>query len=105
MIERAVRKHGIRLNIVTEIDSVPQMLELVERASCYSLVPQKAVLPQLAAGTIALVPIVAPTIRQTTFIARKSSHPTTRAIAVVEEVIVTVLKDVIRRRKLDIDLM
>jgi len=105
MIEKAIRKHGIRLNVVTEIDSLLQMVEMVERASCYSLVPQKAVLSQLAAGTVALVPIVGPGILQTTFLARKLSHPSTRAATLVEDRIVTVLRDVITRRKLDIEVL
>lgn len=102
MIEKTARKHGIRLNVISEIDSLLQMLEMAERASCYCLVPHKAVLSQLEAGTIALVPIVSPRIIQTTFLTRKISRPSTRTTAFVEETITIVLKDIIARRKLDI---
>lgn len=102
MIERTLRKQGIRLDVISEIDSLLQMLEMVERASCYCLVPHKAVLSQLEAGTIALVPIVSPKIIQTTFLTRKVSRPSTRTSAYIEETIGIVLSDVIARRKLDI---
>lgn len=101
-IERAVKKERIRLNVVSEIDSLRQMLEMVERASCYCLVPHKAVLSQISAGTIALVPLSSPRIVQTTYLTRRISRPSSRTNTFIEDMIVTVLKEVIARQKLDI---
>lgn len=103
MIDKALKRYGIKLNVVTEIDSLPQMLGMVERASGYSLVPQRAVFQHLASGTLALVPVVAPTIDQTTYLARKRSRPVTRASSVVEEAMMTVLREVIRRYRLNLE--
>ena len=55
---------------------------------------------QVAAGTLALVPIQEPTIRRTAYMVRSRSHPVTRASVVVEQYIATILHELVQRYKL-----
>ena len=97
--EKHARSIGISLNVVAEINSLPHIIEMVSRASAYTLLSHGAVLNQVAAGTLMLVPIE-PTIRRTAYIVRSRSHPVTRASEIVESNIKTILKEMVERYSL-----
>jgi LysR family transcriptional regulator, nitrogen assimilation regulatory protein len=98
--EKFARSIGIQLNVVAEIDSLPHIVEMVSRASAYTILSHGAVLNQVSAGTLALVPIEEPTIRRTAYIVRKRSRPVTRASVIVESYIKTIIQEMVERYKL-----
>lgn len=104
IIEGATKAHGIQLNIISEIDSLSQIVEMVSRASAYTILPQTAVAPEVANGSLALIPIANPTITRTIQIARRRSRPVTSASAAVEATISGLFSEMIRRHKLQASL-
>lgn len=98
--EKFARSIGVHLNVVAEIDSLPHIVEMVSRASAYTILSHGAVIKQVAAGTLALVPIEEPTIRRTAYIARARARPVTRAGLIVEEYVSMILREMVDRYKL-----
>ena len=95
--EKFARSVGIQLNVVAAIDSLPHIIEMVSRASAYTILSHGAVIKQVADGTLALVPIEEPTIRRTAYVVRKRSRPVTKACAIVELNIFTIIQEMVRR--------
>jgi LysR family nitrogen assimilation transcriptional regulator len=100
MQEKFARSIGIDLNVVAEIDSLPHIVEMVGRASAYTLLSHGAVLNQVAAGTMALVRIDEPTMRRTAYIVRKRSRAVSRASLVVEACVKAIVQEMVERYKL-----
>jgi len=95
--EKFARSIGIDLNVIAEIDSLQHIIEMVSRASAYTILSHGAVLNQVANGTLVLVPIEEPTIRRTAYIIRKRSRPVSRASSIVESRITTIIKEMVIR--------
>jgi len=101
VIERYARANGVHLNIVAEIDSLPQIIEMVNRASAYSLLPRAAVMSQVASRCIALVAFKEPTIRLVPYLVRKRTRAVTRATVAVESAVIMILPELIKRYRLE----
>ena len=101
VIERFAKSNGLTLNVITEIDSLPQIISMVDRASAYTILPHAAVLNQVASGSLALVEIVKPTIRRTAYLIRKRSRSVSRASLAVERMITTIIREMIDRHSLE----
>lgn len=95
--EKFARSIGIQLNVVAAVNSLPHIVEIVSRASAYTLLAHGAVVNQVAAGSLALVPIREPTIRRTAYFVRKRSRAVTRASALVEANIKTIIREMVKR--------
>lgn len=97
IVERTARLEGVALNIVSQIDALPQIVEMVERASAYSILPHAAVINQIRAGSIAIVPVEGTPLRRTAYLVRKWARPMTRGSLQVQAMIVSILTEMIRR--------
>lgn len=95
--DKFAKAGGFQYNIIATIDSLPQIVEMVSRASAYSILPHGAVMKQVAAGDVGLVRIVEPTIFRTAYIVRKRSRPITQAGIIAEEAIKSVVAEMIER--------
>jgi len=95
--EKFARAGGFSLNVVAAIDSLPHIVEMVSRASAYSLLSHGAVIREVADGTIGLIRIKEPTIRRTAYLVRKRSRPVSRASSVVESTIVSIIRELVER--------
>lgn len=95
--EKFARSIGIDLNVIAVIDSLPHIVEMVSRASAYTILSHGAVVNQVANGTLALVPIAEPTIRRTAYLVRKRSRPVSRACVIVESCIQTIIQEMVTR--------
>jgi len=102
--EKFARSIGTKLNVVAAIDSLPHIIEMVSRASAYTILSHGAVINQVAEGSLALVPIEEPTIRRTAYMVRKRSKPVTKACAVVEALIFTIITEMVERYKIRAEL-
>ena len=85
---------------MAEIDSLPHIVEMVSRASAYTLLSHGAVVKQVADGTLAMVPIKEPTIRRTAYLARSRMRPVTRARTEVESFILEIIAEMVERYQL-----
>ena len=101
VIERFAKANGIKLNVVTEIDSLPQIIAMVDRASAYSILPHAAVIHQVASGSLGLVEIIRPTICRTAYLVRKRSRSISRASVAVERIVATIIREMIERHSLE----
>ena len=95
--EKFARASGFTFNVVAAIDSLPHIVEMVSRASAYSILSHGAVIKQVAEGTIGLVRIEEPTIRRTAYLVRKRSRPISRASTIVEDTIAIVIREMVDR--------
>ncbi|WCP15944.1 HTH-type transcriptional regulator CynR (plasmid) [Sphingobium sp. AntQ-1] len=101
VVERLARGAGVKLNVIVEIDSLPQIITMVTRASAYSVLPHAAVMEEIAAGTLKVVEIIKPAMTRTAYSVHKRSRPITRASQVVQQAISIILREIIERHKLD----
>ncbi|MGV7121282.1 LysR family transcriptional regulator [Sphingopyxis sp. 550A] len=101
VVERFARSAGMKLDIVVEIDSLPQLITMATRASAYTILPHAAVIDEVAAGTIRLFEIVEPTMTRTAYLLRKRSRPITRASQAVQQSISLIVREMIERFQLE----
>ncbi|RXL95924.1 LysR family transcriptional regulator, partial [Citrobacter sp. AAK_AS5] len=69
-IERFARGEGVELNVALEMDSLPQIKELVARGSGYSILAHSAARRELESREVVLVPIDKPVMRRTVHLVR-----------------------------------
>lgn len=99
IVERYARTHGVSLDVVTEIDSLPQIVEMVSRASAYSLLPQSALTGTRPTGQLALLPLQPPCGR-TAYLVKKRAKLASNATMAVQRVIVQIIGELTRRHGL-----
>lgn len=95
--EKFAKSIGVQLNVVAAIDSLPHIVEMVSRASAYTILSHGAVASQVANGTLALVRIDEPTIKRTAYVVRKRSRPVGKASAIVETYIFNIIREMVSR--------
>jgi LysR family nitrogen assimilation transcriptional regulator len=98
--EKFARSIGVQFNVVAAIDALPHIVEMVSRASAYTILSHGAVASQVANGSLALVRIVEPSITRTAYVVRKRSRPITAASALVETRIFSIVKEMVERYKI-----
>lgn len=101
LISRAI---GREPNVVSEIDPLPHIIEMVSRASAYSVLPHGAVVKPAADGLVSLVPIE-PKVVRTAYKVRSRLRPVTHAALVVERYMCVIMKEAIGRYDLRVDLL
>lgn len=92
---------GIKLDVVATIDSLSQIVEMVSRASAYTITSHGAVAKQVAEGKLGLVRIVDPSFIREASLVRKRSRPVSRASAIAEEYIKIIIREMIERYGMD----
>ncbi len=101
VVERFARSRGLQLNVVLEIDSLPQLIAMASRASAYTILPHAAVINEVSAGGLKLIEIVEPSMIRTAYLVRKRSRPVSRASSSVEQAITMILQEMIDRFQLE----
>lgn len=97
-IEKALHSAGIDLNVAMEIDSLPKMVEIVSRASAYSIMLHRAVASHVAAGELCIVP-VEPKLYQKTYLVQKRDRQPKAAVKVVENTMMHIISEVFHRHQ------
>jgi len=97
IIERHARSAGTATNVVMEVDSLAQILKLVDRASAYTILSHAACFDAVHDGRVILVPIEKPALKRTAYLARRGDRPASSASLQVESVIGTILEEAINR--------
>jgi len=94
---KVARSLGIELKVIATLDSLPQIVEMVGRASAYAILPHGAVHKQVKQKSLALVRIEGPTVRRTAYLARKRLRAVPRAVDVVEDTIKMIIRELVEK--------
>jgi len=86
LIERAAHRAGVTLAPVIETDSYPLIKQLVERGHGCAILPRVAVRNEVAAGRLASLRIVSPTLLRDIALAYATPRPPPLAVTAVEAV-------------------
>lgn len=103
VVERYARAHGVGLNVVIEMDSLPQIIEIVQRASACTVLPHAAVAGLVASGQLALIHLEPPLLR-TAYLTRKRSRPASSASIAVQATMMKIIQEIIDRYRLKAEL-
>jgi DNA-binding transcriptional LysR family regulator len=79
MLDQVARRHGVRLDIVMDVDSSSSMKDVALSGHACTLLPLMAVKEELARGTLGAATVVNPGIRRTIVLAVTSQRPLSRA--------------------------
>lgn len=104
-LDRYAKASGLDLNVVMEIDSLTQIVEMVSRASAYTFLPHASVAHAVDAGKLALVRIANPSFSRTTYLTRKRARPASMASLKVEEVINQILRELVDKYDLHAEII
>lgn len=94
--DRVMRSFNIELNVIATINSLPQIIEMVSRASAYAILPHGAVYKHVARGQLALVRLDEP-IYHTASLVRKRTSVISKAGTIIEGYTRDIIKEVVER--------
>ncbi|QOL82690.1 LysR family transcriptional regulator [Pseudooceanicola spongiae] len=97
IIEKAAAEAKVRLNVVTELDAMTQIKELVARGSGCSIFAPAACHDFVTAGRMIKTPIIDPVISRPVYLVRNRAVVQTRACAAVEKVTLKVAAEMVER--------
>ncbi|WP_245414192.1 LysR family transcriptional regulator [Nitratireductor sp. StC3] len=97
VVEDAAAESGVSLCIMTELDAMTQIKELVARGSGYSIFAPAACQDFVEAGRLLKAPIVRPVIARPVYLVRNPARIQTRACASVEALTLDVAREMVRR--------
>lgn len=97
IIEDAARKSNITLNVVTELDAMTQIKELVARGSGFSIFAPAACHDFVTSGRLIKTPIIDPTISRPVYLVRNPAFGQTRACAAIEKATLRVAREMVER--------
>ena len=97
VIDQAAYEAGIRLNIVTELDAMTQIKELVARGSGFSIFAPAACHDFVESGRLTKTLIVDPLIERPVYLVRNPKMPQTQACAAVEHMTRNVAAELVER--------
>jgi LysR family transcriptional regulator, nitrogen assimilation regulatory protein len=104
IIEDAACKAGIALNVITELDAMTQIKELVARGSLYSIFAPAACHDFVEAGRLLKAPIIDPVISRPVYLVRNPAVVQTRACLEVEKITLNVAREMVQRGIWEADL-
>ena len=102
LIERNLAQVGQKLNVIMEIDALPHLMQVAARASAYTLLPQIAVVEEVAQGRLAMVRIGDVRMDRTAYLVRKRDRTPSRAMGVVQTLLGQILQEVVTRHGLSL---
>jgi LysR family nitrogen assimilation transcriptional regulator len=94
-IENFAAERNIPLDVVLELDSLSQVIEMVSRASAYSFLPHAPVAAAVQSGKLALVRIAGSSFQRTAYLTRKRSRLVSMASLKIEATITNILVELI----------
>ena len=97
IIEQAATASDVTLNVVTELDAMTQIKELVARGSGFSIFAPAACHDFVETGRLLKAPIIDPVISRPVYLVRNPSLTQTRACAAIEKVALKVAAEMVRR--------
>lgn len=96
-IERFAREKGIALDVVLELDSLSQIIEMVSRASAYTFLPHAPVADAVKAGRLSLMRVTGSSFLRTAYLTRKCSRSVSMASLKIETTITSIVREMIEK--------
>lgn len=96
IIEEACAQHDVTLNVVGEIDSLPNIKKAVEEGMAYTVLSPGAVGEEVATGRLASATLRAPAIGRTIVCGTSLTRPLTPAAAAIVELVCEQLQALVR---------
>lgn len=97
-LQQKVSNHfGVHLDVIATLNSLPQIVEMVSRASAYAILAHGAVYRQVQQEKLAMVRIKDSALSRTAYMVRKRSKSSSRAVQVVEEHARSILREMMER--------
>ncbi len=97
LIEKILHRHGMRFNLISEIESHSQMLEMTARASAHTIVSRAASLAHVQRGDLVVFPIAGGDFYRNCHVVRKRSRPVTAASMAVEQRALAIMREMSTR--------
>lgn len=97
IVEAAAAENGVDLNVVTELDAMTQIKELVARGSGFSIFAPAACHDFVTEGKLLRAPIGEPTISRPVYLVKNPSRTPTRACTAVEQLTLNVAAEMVKR--------
>jgi len=88
LVEGTAAVHGVTLDVIGEVDSLPALKTLVADGRTFTILPHSAIHAELADGRLGAARIVSPRISRTVSVATARGRPDGRACATVTELLV-----------------
>ena len=95
LIDEACAREGLTLEVIAEIESLPNVKRAVEAGLGHTILPLGAVAEEVAAGRLRAAPIERPSIPRRVVIATNMTRPTTPAAAAVVELVIEVIRGLV----------
>jgi len=99
IIDEACNEHGVHLNVIAEVDSLPSIKKAVEAGMGYTILSPGAVAEEVAEGRLNSATMRSPALSRTVVCATSLVRPLTPAAAAVSALVVEQLKALVRRGK------
>ncbi|MFT3972114.1 MAG: LysR family transcriptional regulator [Amaricoccus sp.] len=96
-IDQFAKANGVELNIVIELDSLPRILEMVNRASAYTILPHAAVAEMVNARKLTLVRIKNPTFLRTIYMIRTRARSISMISLRTEKIVLQIMNEMLDR--------
>lgn len=93
-------RFGIKLNVIATINSLPQIIEMVGRASAYAILTHGSVHKHVASGQLVLVPFQGAGLGLTSYLVTKRSRPISAAARTVEHCARSIIREVVARHRI-----
>lgn len=91
-VERAASRHGLRPNVILEIDSLEHIKALVAENVGYTILSHRVASHGDIAGRLRWLEIAQPTIERVIYLARPTTRPQSAAARAVHEVLIALLE-------------
>lgn len=100
VFDQAANARNLRMNVILELNSTPNTVAMVSRASSYAVLSHAAALKEVREGSIVLVPFDDPAMKITSYIVRKRGREVSPASLLVERTVLEVLTEMIEKDRL-----
>lgn len=96
LINGYARKRSLKLNVVAEIDAVPQLKEFVAAGMGHTILAPASVDAEVVGGRLSARPIVSPIVRRRMILCRSADVPASRATLAIADLVVRLAQDLVR---------
>jgi LysR family nitrogen assimilation transcriptional regulator len=97
IIENAAGRARVNLNVVTELDAMTQIKEIVARGSGYSIFSPAACYDFVEAGRLLKAPIIDPVISRPVYLVHNATVVQTRACRKVQQLTLNIAREMVHR--------
>lgn len=87
VFEAELERHGLSVNILYQVESMPAMKDLISRGLAYGILPRGTVAREVTEGTLRVRQVIDPPLRRTLYLAHASGDPSDRARAAIVAVV------------------